>query len=116
QASGGDIRLVAVQHGLGELGGLAKTQGQHAGRQRIKRAGMASLGRTIQALDLLQNPVGGNALGLIDHQDAIYIAAFASSAQASRSGLSETGSSLSSRGTAGLSPTASRIRRSILRL
>ena len=52
QHKGALVGLVCIQQILGKLGSLAKTEGQHAGRQRIQATRMACLGSKVQSLGL----------------------------------------------------------------
>ena len=57
QYKGALVGFVSIEQILGKLGRLAKTQGQHACRQRIEAAGMARLRRAEQMLYRLQCPI-----------------------------------------------------------
>ena len=69
------VALVGLQQKLGKLGGFAQANRQHAGGQRVKGTGVPRLGGGINALDLLQGIVGGNAGRLVQQQNAVYLTA-----------------------------------------
>ena len=66
------VGLVGVEVQLAELGGGAEAQRQHAGGQRVQRAGMAGLFRAQQPLGLLQGLVAGTAQRLVEQQNPVH--------------------------------------------
>ena len=65
------IGLARAKQAARDLGGLAETDRQQAGRERIEAAGMAALLRTEQPPGRLQGGVRAHALRLVQQQQAI---------------------------------------------
>lgn len=74
------ITLVGIEQVLRKLGRFAQTDRQHAGRQRIERAGMARPVGVVQAFYFLQRIVGRQTLRLVQQQHAVDITAAATRA------------------------------------
>jgi hypothetical protein len=66
------VGLVGIQVHLAELGGRAKAQGQHAGGQRIQRAGVPGLFGAQQPLGFLQRIIAGKTQGFIKQQHPMH--------------------------------------------
>jgi len=72
EAEGRGIDLVGLEQKLGELGGLAETNRQHPGGERIQAAGMPGLGGVEQTLHRLQRLVGRGPLRFVEDENAVY--------------------------------------------
>jgi len=71
QLDRGPIAFVGIQHALRELGGLAKTQRQEAGRKWIEHAGMPAFFCRKQPATFLQSAITRKTKGLVEQEHAI---------------------------------------------
>lgn len=72
QACRGNIHFLQVHHPLDELRRPSLTDQQHAGRRRIKRAGVSAFPDSRRAANMVNDARTGNACGFIDDENPIH--------------------------------------------